>query len=178
MDIQKPFKINIDPWNIWCIPDGRVDLDQRLLFNRDHRKLRDELSCLNQDVIDSFLVPTYVNTYLIENGKEAYLVDGGYGKLREDKAGYSIFNLKSIGIEPGDISSVLLTHMHMDHVAGLLSDEGKKVFPKASLFVSSLETAFWTDETNKSLVHEYLHGCFSFSHKLLSAYEYNLFSSN
>jgi metal-dependent hydrolase (beta-lactamase superfamily II) len=48
-------------------------------------------------------------------------------------------NLRSIGIEPDDIDTMLMTHLHPDHVNGLIDDYGQAVCPKVELVVNEAE---------------------------------------
>jgi glyoxylase-like metal-dependent hydrolase (beta-lactamase superfamily II) len=70
-------------------------------------------------------------------GGKALLVDTGFG--RNLAAG-----LRALNLTAGDIDAVLLTHMHGDHIGGLLAD-GRPVFPKAAIYVAEREAAYWTD---------------------------------
>lgn len=87
-----------------------------------------------------------VNAYVVRTKNSLTLIDTGWGTPR----GQMLENLKQIGITPAMIDTILFTHLHADHVSGLLS-EGKTVFPKASIYVPALERAFWfsDDEMNK-----------------------------
>lgn len=88
-----------------------------------------------------------VNTYVIRTKNSITLIDSGWGAPK----GQSLENLQQIGITPDKIDTILFTHLHADHVSGLVS-EGKTVFPNAKIFVSSLERSYWfnEDEMNKT----------------------------
>ena len=51
-------------------------------------------------------------------------------------------NLRDAGVNPEDIDVILITHMHADHIGGLLKD-GKAAFPKATLHVARDEYFYW-----------------------------------
>ena len=70
---------------------------------------------------------TIAHTYLIDSGLSTEVLYG---------------NLKAVGIGPDEIDVILLTHMHGDHIGGLLKD-GKAAFPKATLCVAKDEYNHW-----------------------------------
>jgi glyoxylase-like metal-dependent hydrolase (beta-lactamase superfamily II) len=88
-----------------------------------------------------------VNAYVVRTEKSITLIDTGWGAPR----GQVLENLKQIGITPDQIDTILFTHLHGDHVSGLLG-EGKTVFPNAALYVPAVERAYWfnDDEMNKN----------------------------
>lgn len=88
-----------------------------------------------------------VNTYVVKTKGSITLIDTGWGAPR----GQTLENLKKIGITPDMVDTILFTHLHGDHVSGLLS-EGKIVFPNAKLYVAAAERAYWfnDDEMNKN----------------------------
>ena len=53
--------------------------------------------------------------------------------------------LAALGVAPEEVDAVLLTHMHPDHLGGLLA-AGAAAFPNATVHVSETDLAFWTDE--------------------------------
>ncbi len=81
-----------------------------------------------------------VNAFLVDTGASVVLIDTGNG----GSAGSTLANLKAAGYAPDKVDTVLLTHLHGDHVGGLLTD-GKPTFPNARVFVDRRETAFWVD---------------------------------
>jgi glyoxylase-like metal-dependent hydrolase (beta-lactamase superfamily II) len=56
-------------------------------------------------------------------------------------------SLKAAGIEPEQVTDVLVTHIHPDHTGGLAIG-GRKVFANAVIHVSKRELEFWTDKTS------------------------------
>jgi glyoxylase-like metal-dependent hydrolase (beta-lactamase superfamily II) len=53
-------------------------------------------------------------------------------------------NSAAAGVDPAMVDMVILTHMHPDHVAGLLTTDKKVAFPNATVHVNEVEYAFWT----------------------------------
>jgi glyoxylase-like metal-dependent hydrolase (beta-lactamase superfamily II) len=56
-------------------------------------------------------------------------------------------NLAAVGVKPEDIDTILVTHLHPDHVGGLVDGSGQAVFPKAELVVHAADATHWSDET-------------------------------
>ena len=90
-------------------------------------------------------VPTAVTTYLIDNGKDVVLLNAGGSNSPAATMGKIMESLKASGYSPDDITAVLLTHMHFDHVCGLVKPDGSAAFPNATLYVSKPESDFWLD---------------------------------
>jgi glyoxylase-like metal-dependent hydrolase (beta-lactamase superfamily II) len=90
---------------------------------------------------------TAVNTFLIYSGGRVALVDTGCGTYMADTGGKLLQNLEAAGVKPTDIDTVLLTHMHPDHSAGL-SDRNTwtPFFPNAELVFHENELKHWEDD--------------------------------
>jgi len=83
-----------------------------------------------------------VNVFLLRMGDKIALFDAGAGPMIFQTPGKLREALANQGIKPEDIDFVLLTHMHGDHIGGLLQGE-ERAFPKAKLMVSGPEIDWW-----------------------------------
>src|ERR1700722_4197750 len=90
---------------------------------------------------------TSVNCYLVYSAGRLALIETGSGDYLLPTAGKLQQNLKAAGVNPADIESVILTHMHPDHSAGLTDPKtGRKFFPNAELVVHENEPKHWRDD--------------------------------
>jgi len=87
-----------------------------------------------------------VNAFLVHLPDRLVLVDAGCGGVMGPDMGRLAANLTAIGVAPGDVDTVLATHLHPDHVGGLVDGEGRAVFPNAELVVHEAEPRFWGDD--------------------------------
>jgi glyoxylase-like metal-dependent hydrolase (beta-lactamase superfamily II) len=90
---------------------------------------------------------TSVNAYLINTGSELVLIDAGAGTLFGPTLGKLAASLKAAGYLPEQVDEVFLTHMHADHVGGLVAD-GKRVFTNATVRADQRDADFWLSKDN------------------------------
>src|SRR5258708_12424546 len=82
--------------------------------------------------------------FLVNTGKQLILVDAGAGSWWGGGAlGRLAGSLRSAGYTPEQVDIVLLTHLHSDHVGGLTTQDGERVFPNADVYVPKAESDFW-----------------------------------
>jgi len=87
--------------------------------------------------------------FLVNTGKQLILVDAGAGTWWGGAAlGRLVGSLRSAGYTPEEVDLVLLTHLHSDHVGGLTTQDGKRVFPNADVYVAKAENDFWLSPEN------------------------------
>jgi glyoxylase-like metal-dependent hydrolase (beta-lactamase superfamily II) len=92
------------------------------------------------------------NCLVLNTGDKLVLFDSGMGTYKTfgPGAGRLENTLAASGIRPDDIDAIILTHGHIDHLSGIMSDEGKRLFPNAQVIMSKVEHDFWTDEAKTS----------------------------
>ena len=87
-----------------------------------------------------------VNVVVVRSGDRTILVDSGLGNQFEGfpRAGQLTLRLEAAGIGLGAITDVVLTHLHMDHIGGLLVDGVKEQLrPDVRIHVAATEVKFW-----------------------------------
>jgi glyoxylase-like metal-dependent hydrolase (beta-lactamase superfamily II) len=88
-----------------------------------------------------------LNVVVVRSGGRTILIDAGLGldpDLHLPRAGQLIMRLEAAGIDLGSVTDVVLTHMHMDHVGGLLVDGVKeRLRPDLRIHVAAAEVKFW-----------------------------------
>lgn len=96
-----------------------------------------------------------INTFLIHSAGRLALIDTGSGTYLGPDAGHLPSNLRAAGVDPAAIDTILLTHMHPDHSAGLTNrDTGAKHFPNAQLVAHENEPKHWFDDGAMSRASE------------------------
>jgi glyoxylase-like metal-dependent hydrolase (beta-lactamase superfamily II) len=87
-----------------------------------------------------------VNCFAVYSGGRLALIETGSGTSMGPTLGWLPRNLAAAGIDPGEVETILLTHMHPDHSNGLVGDAGEVLFPSAELRVHENEVAHWHDD--------------------------------
>ena len=131
-------------FEITALYDGRIDLDAKLLHGAPASGIKRELKRM---VIPGPKLPTSVNAYLINTGSHLVLIDAGAAKVFGPILGGVLPNLKAAGYDPADVDAVFITHLHGDHMGGLLDGSGKPAFAKAVIYVSQAESDFYLSAT-------------------------------
>jgi glyoxylase-like metal-dependent hydrolase (beta-lactamase superfamily II) len=127
------------PLRLTALCDGYLDLNLTR-FPDVVRGVGDDLAIADGQDLNDMTIS--VNAFLIEGGGRLALVDAGDSNRRGDFLGHLPRALKAAGYAPGDVTDLLITHLHGDHAAGLLS-KGEKLYPNARLHVAQREIAFW-----------------------------------
>lgn len=88
-----------------------------------------------------------VNGFLINTGSKLVLVDTGCGTFYGPSMGNLLANLKASGYRPEQVDEIYITHMHGDHVGGLVAG-GKPAFPNATVRAAKQEADFWLSKAH------------------------------
>ncbi|HEY7248354.1 MAG TPA: MBL fold metallo-hydrolase [Xanthobacteraceae bacterium] len=96
----------------------------------------------------SLFIP--VNNFLFRREGATVLIDSGAGNSMQPTLGKLPADLKAAGIDPADVTHIVLTHMHPDHANGLVDDAGEAAYPNAEILVHAQELDFWMAENDGS----------------------------
>lgn len=137
------FKFTIGSLELFVVSDGEFDLDPiQPLFAPD----------VDPDKITAFLEDhSHVshklifegNVLLVKNSEHTVLIDSGSGKTSGSSVGKLVKHLSAAGIEKEDISDIVLTHAHHDHIGGIIDENGLFTFPNANIYIAKNEYDFW-----------------------------------
>lgn len=123
--------MNIGDWEIHAVHDGTGTEQAGEIISRfsDPEAWRGHPEQFGRDGRWTFPV----GGFLVRGGDRTILVDAGVGPI--DEGGYAggglLASLRALGVEPGDVTDVLFTHLHFDHV-GWASLDGEATFPRAT----------------------------------------------
>jgi glyoxylase-like metal-dependent hydrolase (beta-lactamase superfamily II) len=107
---------------------------------------------------DNFLptdkLPIPFTALIVNTGAKLVLIDTGTaGQLAPTAAGIGP-SLAAAGVDPKAVDVILISHFHPDHINGIKTKEGRKVFPNAETHVAAPEWAFWMDDARMNSAPE------------------------
>jgi glyoxylase-like metal-dependent hydrolase (beta-lactamase superfamily II) len=134
------YRMKVGDLEVTALFDGAAVFDPHWLTARKVTLDRVD-KALHQD---PHLLDVGDTAFLVNTGKQLILVDAGAGTWFGGGAlGRLVESLRSAGYAPEQIDRVLVTHLHSDHVGGLTTQDGKRVFTNADVYVSKAESDFW-----------------------------------
>lgn len=82
---------------------------------------------------------------MLQTGRETILFDAGTGGQLAPTGGWAMANMRAAGVTPEQVTLVVHSHFHPDHISGLTTRDNAAVFPNAEIAVPEAEWRFWTD---------------------------------
>ena len=142
--VPSRYALQVGDIEVLVISDGVLPISaETIAYNADSADLAGWLG-------DNFLPPEVLewplNVAVVRSGDQTILIDAGLGVEFPDfpRAGQLALRLKAAGIDPASVTDAVLTHMHMDHVGGLLGDGLRRhLSPDLRVHVASAEAEFW-----------------------------------
>jgi glyoxylase-like metal-dependent hydrolase (beta-lactamase superfamily II) len=142
--VPSRYAVQVGDIEVLVISDGVLPITaETLAYDTDAADLATWLDdrFLPKDVLDWPL-----NVLVVRSGGRTILVDAGLGVEFPDfpRAGQTVHRLEAAGIDPSAVTDVVLTHLHMDHIGGLLTEGLKeRLSPDLRVHVASAEAEFW-----------------------------------
>jgi glyoxylase-like metal-dependent hydrolase (beta-lactamase superfamily II) len=143
--VPSRYALKVGEIDVLVVSDGLLPLPTKMLGHNAAPSVRAAW------FDDMFLPPDSfdwaLNVVVVRSGGKTILIDAGLGldpDLHLPRAGQLINRLEAAGIDLASVTDVVLTHMHMDHVGGLLVDGVKeRIRPDMRIHVAAAEVKFW-----------------------------------
>ena len=142
----------IGDMEILSVSDGNLVLPGAMYFDG-----------LPKEEVDSIITPLNIsknqveppcNVTLLRYDDRVVLFDAGSGDGFMPSAGALIDSLDAIGVTPDDITHLVFTHGHPDHLWGVLDDFDDPVFTEAEHMMGQTEWDYWTDPETVNTIGE------------------------
>jgi glyoxylase-like metal-dependent hydrolase (beta-lactamase superfamily II) len=161
------YRATVGDFEVTALFDGHTQLAQNLLHglagDAVQRRLHEAF------VPADAPIQTAVNAYLVDTGRHRVLVDAGTAGCFGPALGKVRDNLRSAGYRPEEVDAVLITHLHGDHACGL-ADQGRAVYPNATVWVAKDEADYWLDEKSAAQAPEENRGAFRLARESVAPY--------
>ncbi|MGX9355796.1 MBL fold metallo-hydrolase [Roseobacteraceae bacterium S113] len=170
--IASLYQTQFGRYKLTALVDGLAPLTRQHFFGEDEARIDETLSDFGVPASD-MSVP--LNVYLLQSSTETILIDAGMGMfdLLGPGFGHLTTALKMLGVRPSDVTKLVVTHAHPDHVGGLVSN-GQAVFANAELAIAEKEHAYWMDPASHARAPVGAQSLFRMAQSALSPYSNRL----
>jgi len=160
------YRMMLGDFEVTALSDGTHALDvNQLLDQAKATTIQHALKAADQ-------LPSYewsFNGYLVNTGSKLVLIDTGAGAFMGSDLGKLAERIKAAGYTPEQVDEIYITHMHPDHVGGLVAD-GKAVFPNATVRAGKADADFWLSKAQEDKAPADAHDAFDNAQKALGPY--------
>ena len=146
-EMKGGYPMMVEDFEVIMLSDGinqRPVVQQSQLLQGNREKIKDVLERAYPDG----QIEGTVNAFLVNTGSKLVLIDTGNGKMGSPTMGKVIDNLRAAGYQPEQIDEIYLTHMHGDHVGGLVSG-AERAFANATVYANQREADYWLGDGNR-----------------------------
>lgn len=159
-------QIRIGRFTVTALTDGYADMPYTFFPGRTAAEV--EQAATAQFVARPSGVRFVFNQFLIEDGERRILLDAGpAGSIGQ--TGALPQALAALGLHRDQIDAVIVTHMHQDHMGGLIAG-GQNNFPNAELYIDRRDVTHWTDPAKRNGAPDYLQTSFRMSTDVVRLY--------
>jgi len=138
------YRIMVGAFEVTALSDGTVPFDT-------HKNLTNTTPAQTDEALAKFYlanpVEASINAFLINTGDKLVLVDTGTASFFGPSLGKLAGNLAAAGYKPEQVDEIYVTHFHIDHIGGLVSN-GQMAFPNAIVRADKRDADYWLSEQN------------------------------
>jgi glyoxylase-like metal-dependent hydrolase (beta-lactamase superfamily II) len=143
--VPSRYALRIGEIEVLVISDGVLPLPTSMLATNVDPTVRNAL--LGDMFLPAGTTDWPLNAVVVRSGDQTILIDAGLGwdpSLDLQRAGRLVLRLEAAGVDLGSVTDVVLTHLHMDHIGGLLVDGVKeRLRSDLRIHVAAAEVKFW-----------------------------------
>lgn len=148
--MQTPARYRAGEFDIAIVSDGYTRLDGGAVFGLVPRLLWEPVIG-RENIDDEYKIRLGLNCMVVRRGSDVVLIETGMGNKQTPEVrersfpgdyGYLLESLASLDIQPGDVTTVVNTHLHADHCGWNTIRDGealKPTFPNARYFIQAGE---------------------------------------
>ncbi len=151
--------------SVTVLTDGATTFGPELFPGTDPTTLATLVATQNRPAIE-----TNFNAVLIRNAGRVILCDAGPRDLFGPTCGFLPQAMAEAGVGADQIDTLFATHMHPDHIAGMIHADGTPAFARAELVLSAAEHAFWSESARTDALPEPVRGWAVLARAVLAAY--------
>ncbi len=161
-------RYKVGDFEVTALLDGYLDVTPEIVVGYDEaegQRLRDK------SLIEGNALRLPVNAFLVNTGERLILVDAGTSDALGPTLGRLPLALEAVGVSPDQVDALLITHMHPDHLFGVIDGEGNRVFANAELILPETDNAFWYDDAAMNAAPDQVKAFFVGARRAADAYQ-------
>src|SRR6201993_2332225 len=142
--VPSRYALKVGDIDVMVVSDGVLSLPEAMLAHNADPAAR--AAWLQDMFLPPDVLEWALNVVVVRSGGRTILIDAGMGGGFPDlpRAGRLVQRLQAAGIDLASVTDVVLTHMHMDHVGGLLVDGVRdRLRPDLRVHLAAVEAEFW-----------------------------------
>jgi glyoxylase-like metal-dependent hydrolase (beta-lactamase superfamily II) len=143
------YRYKLGDYQLTALYDGTwyLPIDDKFMRNATGAEVNAALAAA---FLPPRVLPITFTALLVNTGNKLILIDAGTAGQITDTAGTMLANLAVAGVSPDAVDSIVISHFHPDHIDGIKTKDGGKVFPNAEILVPEPEWDFWMDDGNET----------------------------
>jgi len=146
IQVSSVHRMKLGNFEVTTLLDGYVDSDPKLMA-ADPELIATLLEAAH---LPNGPIRLSVNAFLINTGEKLVLIDSGAAKLMGPNLGRLPESFATAGVDRAQVDEVLITHMHGDHIGGVVTSQGNLLCPNAQLRMAKADYDFWTSAENEA----------------------------